>query len=127
MNTSATIDDMSDKTRNGMYRVGKDAKEAKDNIKRTASSELGNLIADVEDLLKKVTNVTDADVAQLRARLENKIETAKETLASGTRQVAQTAREAAKATDDYVRTSPWQAIGIAAIVGAAFGYVFSRR
>lgn len=127
MNTSTTVDDVSDKTRNGTYRLSQDAKEAKERVKRTTASELGNLIADVEDLLKKVTNVSDVDIAQLRARLEQKIEVAKETLATSGRQVAQTAKDAAKATDDYVRKSPWQSVGIAALIGAALGYAFSRR
>lgn len=34
---------------------------------------------------------------------------------------------AARSADDYVRTSPWQAIGLIALVGLAAGYLLSRR
>lgn len=124
MNTT-TIDDVTEKTRNGTYRLSKDVQEAKEHMRHTASFELSNLVADVEDLLKKVTHINDADIAQLRARLERKIEGAKETLAAGGGKVIQTARDAAKVTDEYVRQSPWQSVGIAALVGAVVGFAAS--
>ena len=34
---------------------------------------------------------------------------------------------AAKATDDYVRDNPWQAVGIAAMAGLVLGILISRR
>jgi ElaB/YqjD/DUF883 family membrane-anchored ribosome-binding protein len=37
------------------------------------------------------------------------------------------ARDAARATDDYVHDNPWQAIGVAAAVGFLVGLVISRR
>lgn len=125
MNTNTTIDDISEKSRNGTYRFGKSGKEAMGKAKRTASAELSNLIHDVEDLLKKVADVGDVDLEQLRSRVEDKIEAAKETLAEGTWQVAKTAREVASATDDYVRKSPWQSVGIAVLTGAIIGYAVS--
>ena len=39
----------------------------------------------------------------------------------------QQARQVAGTADDYVRASPWQALGVAALVGAAFGYLAGRR
>ena len=90
---------------------------------KTASFELRNLIGDVEDLIKRVANVSDADVAKLRARVEEKITSAKDTLKAGTAAVS----NAASATDDYVHGSPWQAVGIAAIAGLAVGYLLGRR
>jgi len=119
MNTSSTIDDISEKSRNGSYRLGNGL------MKRSASSELSNLITDVEDLLKKVADVGDVDLEQLRARLEDKIEAAKETLAEGGLRVAKTAREVASATDEYVRKSPWQSVGVAVLTGAVIGYAVS--
>ena len=90
---------------------------------KTASFELRNLIGDVEDLIKRVANVSDADVAKLRARVEEKISSAKDTLKSSTAAV----RNAASATDDYVHDSPWQSIGMAALAGVMIGYLLGRR
>jgi ElaB/YqjD/DUF883 family membrane-anchored ribosome-binding protein len=127
MSASTTADDLNETIHNGTQRLRSDGKRAAGRVKRTASAELGNLISDVEDLVKKVGHVSDVDVAQLRERLKEKLDTAKETLAEGGRRITETARDAAGATDDYVRSSPWQALGIAALAGVAVGFILSRR
>ena len=38
-----------------------------------------------------------------------------------------TFKQVASSADDYVRESPWQAIGIAALVGAVVGILATRR
>jgi ElaB/YqjD/DUF883 family membrane-anchored ribosome-binding protein len=96
-------------------------------VKATPASEVQNLVADVEDLLKKVTNTSDADVAKLRARVQERIGSIKDSLAASSQRLTRTARAAASSTDDYVRESPWQAVGIAALAGALVGYLLSRR
>jgi ElaB/YqjD/DUF883 family membrane-anchored ribosome-binding protein len=116
-----------DQVRNGARRVGIDVEQGADRIKRTASSELSNLIADVEDLVKRVAHVSDVDVARIRDRVQEKIGSAKETLAVGGKRIGESARAAAGATDDYVRGSPWQSMGLAALAGVAIGYLLSTR
>ena len=37
------------------------------------------------------------------------------------------AKDAARATDDYVHDNPWQAIGVAAVVGFVAGLLMNRR
>lgn len=96
-------------------------------VRRTASSELSSLITDVEDLINRVAHVGDADVARVRQRVEETIVNAKDTLRSGGKRMADTARDAAGATDQYVHSSPWQAVGLAAIVGAAVALLLARR
>ena len=127
MNVANRVDDTSERSRNGLLHGSNEERDVKVGAKRTTSTELDNIIFDVEDLLKRVTHITDADVANLRERLALKIVSAKQTLAAGGKQMTQSARDAAKATDDYVRKSPWKAVGIAALAGAAIGYAFSRR
>ena len=36
-------------------------------------------------------------------------------------------KEAATATDEFVRDNPWAALGIAATVGCVVGYLLSRK
>jgi ElaB/YqjD/DUF883 family membrane-anchored ribosome-binding protein len=127
MSNTASINDTLDGAKNGARRVGNEAIMGAERVRRTASSELGNLISDVEDLLKKVANVADVDVAKLRERVQEKLDTAKESLAAGSKRITETARDAAGATDGYVRQSPWQAVGFAALAGVAVGYLISRR
>jgi ElaB/YqjD/DUF883 family membrane-anchored ribosome-binding protein len=37
------------------------------------------------------------------------------------------AKDAARTADEFVRESPWQLLGVAALVGVAAGYLASRR
>jgi ElaB/YqjD/DUF883 family membrane-anchored ribosome-binding protein len=106
---------------------GIDVRHATSAIGRATSAELHNLIADVEHLLQKVANVADVDVAKLRDSVQERLIVAKSKLTDGGKQMTQTVRAAAGATDDYVRASPWQAMGVAAAVGAALGYLLAKR
>lgn len=94
---------------------------------RTGSQEFRNLIADVEELIKRVAHVNDADLARARVKLENSLTTAKTALHNGTERVKTTARQAADTTDQYVHTNPWSAVGIAAAAGAAIAVLLSTR
>jgi len=94
---------------------------------RSGSREFRNLIADVEDLIKRVANVDDQDLARARARLEHTLHAAKASLHDGKERVRTTARHAAETTDDYVHSNPWSAIGIAAAAGAAIAVLLSTR
>lgn len=127
MNANVSANEVADRAHNGARRVGAEMEQAAGRVKRTASSELSNLIQDVEDLLMKVAHVADVDVAKLRERVQEKLGTAKDTLAAGGKRITETARDAAGATDEYVHQSPWQAVGFAALAGAAIGYLLARR
>jgi ElaB/YqjD/DUF883 family membrane-anchored ribosome-binding protein len=93
----------------------------------SAPSELKNLIADIEEVLARAGHVDDADVANLRETLRQKLAMAKAGLSAGGRRVSAAARSAASATDEYVHHSPWQSIGMAALAGAAVGFMLGRR
>jgi ElaB/YqjD/DUF883 family membrane-anchored ribosome-binding protein len=91
------------------------------------ATEWRNLVADVEDLIKKVANVDDAEIAEMRARVEQTLARAKGVAKEGVANVRGYAREATAVTDEYVHESPWQAIGIAAAVGVLVGFIATRR
>ena len=94
---------------------------------RTGSQEFRNLVADVEELIKRVAHVDDADLARAREKLQNTLSAAKTALHDGTERVKTTARQAADTTDQYVHTNPWSAVGIAAAAGAAIAVLLSTR
>lgn len=110
---------------------GKTIKGAARDIARRARSagndEVNNLIADVEDLVSRVSEAADPEIARLRAKVEGAIATTKKAIADGTDEVQRHAKDALDAGDRYVRDQPWQAIGIAAIAGLAIGFLVSRR
>ncbi len=127
MSATATVNETLDRASNGARRVGRELGRGAERVKRTAATELNALIADVEDLLTKVAHVADVDVDRLRSGIQDRIDSARDTLATGSKRFTETARQAAGATDHYVRRSPWQAVGVAAVAGAAVAYLFSRR
>jgi ElaB/YqjD/DUF883 family membrane-anchored ribosome-binding protein len=92
------------------------------------------LVADVEDLVKKVANVDDADIAAIRSRVQDTLARAKASAGAGyaavrdsAEMVRERAGEATDATDEYVHENPWAAVGIAAAVGIIIGFVAGRR
>jgi ElaB/YqjD/DUF883 family membrane-anchored ribosome-binding protein len=115
-------------------RLKDDLSEGVSDIKAAASSEIKSLIADVEDLMARIADLKDADVVRVRGKVQRAVDATKQSLADGAdaiRQHAQTIRQhaqtAVSTTDDYVRDNPWQAIGIAALVGAVVGILATRR
>ena len=94
---------------------------------RAAGAEIRNLIADVEDLIKRVAHFDDADLARARARLERTLAATRATLHNGSERVRTSARQAVTTTDSYVHENPWSAVGIAAALGAAFAVLLSTR
>ncbi len=96
-------------------------------IKAAASVEIKNLIADVEDLIARIADLKDADVVRVRGKVERAVDATKQSLAEGAEAIRQHAQTAAHTADSYVRESPWQAVGIAALVGAIVGILATRR
>jgi ElaB/YqjD/DUF883 family membrane-anchored ribosome-binding protein len=91
------------------------------------STEWKNLVADVEDLVKRVANVDDAEIAEIRSRVEDTLQRAKSSAGSRIAQARDRAEEVSDATDEYVRENPWAALGVAAAIGIVIGFVAGRR
>jgi ElaB/YqjD/DUF883 family membrane-anchored ribosome-binding protein len=120
MNSNANV---MDTVENAMQSVQDSAQTAA----RSGSQELRNLVADVEDLIKRVAHVEDADLARAREKVKKTLIAAKSAVHDGTERVKTTARHAADTTDQYVHTNPWSAVGIAAAAGAAIAVLLSNR
>ena len=122
-----TFDGTADQVRATGKRVGTDLGEGAQDIKTVASAEIKSLIADVEDLVARIADLKDVDVARVRNKVMRAIDTAKDSVAGGADSVRKQAQLAATTADDYVHDSPWQAVGIAALVGAVVGILATRR
>lgn len=85
------------------------------------------VLSEAETLLKSAATETGEKARDLRQQVEAKLLTAKLRLQELEGQAIDRAKEAARATDDYVHEHPWQAIGIAAAVGLAVGLLMNRR
>jgi ElaB/YqjD/DUF883 family membrane-anchored ribosome-binding protein len=92
-----------------------------------ATEEVQNLISDVEDLIDRVGDAADPELRRLREKVAAAVASTKSSLSDGVEVVQRHARETFEASDRYVHSRPWEAIGIAALAGVAVGFLASRR
>jgi len=85
------------------------------------------VVSDAEAVLSATAGQTGEKVAELRASLTAKIADAKVKLVAAEQAVVEKAKQAAKATDEYVHENPWQSVIIAGGVGFLIGYLISSR
>jgi len=118
---NASLNDTADTVHKAGRDAAADFRRRGANVKDYASDELRAFLADVEDLVKKVGNIGDADVARLRNRVAGAIGDVRQTIGDTTETLRERARAAVTVTDDYVHDKPWTAIGLAAAVGVIVG------
>ncbi len=85
------------------------------------------VVADAEELLKATANQAGEKVAVARERIQDSLHNAKVKLAEAEDVIVQRSKQAARATDDFVRDNPWQAVGAAAGIGLVIGLLIGRR
>ena len=107
--------------------TGKKVRRAVRNGGGASRDEWHKLVADVEDLVRKVAHVDDEEIAEIRSKVEDTLARAKTTATEGVTAVRERAEEATDATDEYVHENPWAAVGIAAAVGIIIGFIAGRR
>jgi len=90
-------------------------------------ADLRVVISDAEELLRLGAEQTGANATEWRARVEDRITSAKHKLADLQDDAMARAKAAGQAADDYVHDHPWKAIGAAAGVGLIVGLLIGRR
>ena len=85
------------------------------------------VVADAEDLLRATANQTGERIVAARTKAEESLRAARMRLVEAQASVVKKVKVAAKTTDNYVHENPWQAMGIAAVVGLVLGALISRR
>ena len=100
---------------------------ANDVSKEKLVADLKVVVADAEELLRATASQAGEKVSAARERIQASLATAKVKLGEAERALLEKTKLAAKATDDYVRENPWQAVGIAAAAGLVLGVLISRR
>ena len=90
-------------------------------------ADLKVVVADAEELLRATASQAGEKVSAARERVQASLANARVKLVEAERVLVDRTRQAAKATDEYVRENPWQAVGIAAGVGFLIGLLINRR
>jgi ElaB/YqjD/DUF883 family membrane-anchored ribosome-binding protein len=84
-------------------------------------------MSEAQDMLQRAASETGDKARDLRSQVETKLLHAKLRLQELEGEAVDRAKNAARATDDYVHDHPWQAIGVAAIIGFVVGLLMNRR
>src|SRR5882757_8638554 len=74
---------------------------------RRKAGQLQKFFDDVEELLRRVSSMPDADISRLRSRVESSIDHVKSSVSNSAHTALENTRKAALATDEYVHRKPW--------------------
>ncbi|MDZ4201546.1 MAG: DUF883 family protein [Gallionella sp.] len=94
--------------------------------KEKLMQDLRVVVSDAEELLRATAGQAGDKVAVVRERIQENLAVAKDRLVAAEQAAVAKAKQAAKATDEYVHENPWRAVGIAAGVGLVVGMLISR-
>lgn len=99
--------------------MNENTRDAKDRLVQ----DVGAVIADAEQLLRSAANDGSERARSLQADLQVRLQGLREQVRQIEATAAARARAAAQATDTYVHDKPWQAVAMAAGIGAIVGLV----
>lgn len=99
------------------------AKNAADQIKDQAFSELQALIEESDKLLKDSSTLVGEEAETLRAQVSLKLRQAMESVAS----VREKTKPVVEATENYIGVHPWQTVAASAGFGLIVGLLLGRR
>lgn len=91
------------------------------------TSDLRQVIADTEELLRMSSSEAGDSAAEVRSRIQDRLQAARAQLAELQDMAVAKAKAAGHATDEFVHENPWKSIGIAAAVGLVVGMLIARR
>ncbi len=89
--------------------------------------EFNAVLDDAQALLHHAAGEAGKDYSAARARLETSVKTARDRIGSIEQVVIDSARQAGRSADGYVRSHTWESIAIGAGVGVVLGILISRR
>lgn len=103
------------------------ASHASDVSKEKLISDFKVVVADAEALLKATAGQSGEAMAAVRAKVQDSLAVAKAKMLDMEAELIARTKAAATATDEYVHTHPWHAVGVAAGAGLVIGLLIGRR
>ena len=85
------------------------------------------VIKDAEELLIQTGVQTGEGFKQAKVKFESTLSTAKTELGKLEETLVEKTKDAAYATDKFVKENPWQSIGLAGAIGLICGLLISRK
>ncbi|MES2105797.1 MAG: DUF883 family protein [Pseudomonadota bacterium] len=97
-----------------------------DSAKDKLMSDLNQIIRDAESLLQNSEQQTGEGFKAAKAKFEATLKRSKDEILRLEEAVLTRTKDAARATDEYVKDNPWQSAGVAAGVGLLIGLLIGR-
>lgn len=90
-------------------------------------SNFNSVVEDTEALLKATADQSGDALDEIRHKMGNSIRAIKADIEYAENLVVEKTKAAAKATDVYVHQNLWEAVGAAAALGLAIGWLMGRK
>lgn len=90
-------------------------------------ADLSTLVADAEELLRATASLSGEGVRAVREKVAASLRSARASLDEAREKAVEQAKAAAQATDAFVRERPWQAVGVALLIGVVIGLFGGSR
>ena len=94
---------------------------------QSVGRDVQNVVNEAQELLKTVHTEGANKLDEVKTKVSAQYDVARAKLGDLQSTVTEGAKVAVDTTDEYVRTNPWTAVGIAAAAGAVIGFLASRR
>lgn len=129
-NSTATIraaEKLADRGKNSANNLVDAALNAGDELSSAAKVEFDNIMADLQELVRRAGKLSGQELAVLRQQMTDKLGLAKEKLHHLSDEASTVAHKSVDSAEKIVKDHPLQAIGIAALAGIAIGVLLNRR
>ena len=104
-----------------------DASESLNNSRTRLVEDFNTVLEDAQALLRHAAGDAGKGYADARTRLEDSVQRARERIGSAQEDLLESAREAGRSAEGYVRDHPWESVAIGAGVGLLVGMLIARR
>jgi ElaB/YqjD/DUF883 family membrane-anchored ribosome-binding protein len=95
--------------------------------KEKLAEDLKLVISDAEELLRVTAGQAGEKIAATRQKVQDSLQRARAELADVEEVLLDQGKQAVRDADKYVRSNPWQSVGIAAGIGVIIGLLISRK
>ena len=86
-----------------------------------------SVVKEAQNLMKAIEVQGEAAISEAGTQARDALASARRNLGDLQQSAVDTAKSAATTADDYVRSNPWQSVGIGAAIGALAGFLIARR
>jgi ElaB/YqjD/DUF883 family membrane-anchored ribosome-binding protein len=91
------------------------------------AADFQRVMEDIDSLLGAGGAKVEGEVKAIRDRLRERLDDTRRRISDLQYEGIESARRAARHTDEYVHEHPWQAVGVGALVGLLVGVLIARR